>query len=71
MNDAVTVSDEDASLIVAAPELLEMVRRQQEWISRALAAFEGEPQPSEIEGKNIDADACALIRRIEGREEGK
>lgn len=53
-------------LLRAAPELLAMLERQQEWMFKALQAFEGHPQPSENEGKNIDADACALIARAKG-----
>lgn len=37
-----------------------MLKRAQEWIEQALQAFEGGPDPSEIEGKNIAAELAAF-----------
>lgn len=55
----------DERLRLAGEELLAVAKDAQRWIDAALQAFEGHPDPSENEGKHIDARMLGLIRRIE------
>ena len=44
-------------------ELIAALTKAQAWMFKALQAFEGWPDPSENEGKNIDAEVLALLSR--------
>jgi hypothetical protein len=45
------------------PVPAELLERLERWLDQALQAFEGDDQPSEIEGKRIHADLLELTNR--------